>query len=311
MYFTGSTAHNVEMRKRAQQRDWKLNEYGLFTQESEELVAGETEEAVYEALDLAFIPPELRENTGEIDAAAAGELPDLVETADIRGDLQMHTTWSDGTTSVEAMARQAEERGYDYILITDHGPTLPVVDGIETLEELEEQREEIQRVNDAVDVEVLQGIETDITADGLGIDGEMVEAVDLVVASIHQVPAEPTEAVVAAFEQGADILGHPTNRKINERAPADLELDRVMDAAAANDVAIEINAQPRRLDLAWNHVKEYRDRVRFVVSTDAHAPQEMGFMHLGVAQARRGWLEAENVLNTAPLDELLEGLGRG
>ncbi len=303
LYFTGSKDHNVALRKRAQQEGWKLNEYGVM--EGEETVASASEDDVYDALGLEFIPPELRENMGEVDAAARGALPDLVEREDVRGDLQMHTTWSDGDTSIQQMAEAAAAEGHDYIVITDHGPTLPVVDGIASVDELEEQREEIDRVNEDLGIDVVHGIETDITADGLGAPAEMVELVDVVVASIHQTPADPTEAVVDAFRQGADIWGHPTNRKIHEREPVDLDLEQVMDAAAAENVAVEINAQPNRLDLDWQHVKEYRDTVRFVVSTDAHAPQELGYMHLGVAQARRGWLEQGDVLNTAALDDVL------
>ncbi|MDY6766166.1 MAG: helix-hairpin-helix domain-containing protein [Candidatus Nanohaloarchaea archaeon] len=278
LYFTGSKDHNVALRKRAQQRDWMLNEYGVM--EDGEAVAAETEDAVYDALGLAFIPPELRENTGEVDAAADGTLPDLVARDDVRGDLQMHTTWSDGDASIGEMAEAAAREGHDYILVTDHGPTLPVVDGIKTVEELEEQQAEIAAVNEEMDIDVLHGIETDITGDGLGVPDEMVDIVDLVVASIHTKPAHPTDAVVTAFQDGADIWGHPTNRKIHER-------------------------EPNRLDLDWQHVKEYRGTVDFVVSTDAHSPQELGFMHLGVAQARRGWLEAGDVLNTRKKDGLL------
>ncbi|MDY6769642.1 MAG: DNA polymerase/3'-5' exonuclease PolX [Candidatus Nanohaloarchaea archaeon] len=305
LYFTGSKDHNVALRKRAQQRGWTLNEYGLREAgDSGERVAGRTEEEIYAAFDMAFIPPELRENTGELDAAENDGLPELVETGEVRGDLQMHTEWSDGHASIREMAEAAAERGHDYILVTDHGPSIAVTDGITSVEELEEQRAAIEAVNNAVDVEVLQGMEADITADGLDISRAMVDAVDLVVASIHNVPDDPTDAVLQAFADGADIWGHPTNRKIHEREPVDLDLDRVMAAAAEHGVAVEINAQPDRLDLDWQHVKQYRDTVDFVVSTDAHRPQELGFMDLGVWQARRGWLEQDDVLNTRPLDEL-------
>lgn len=307
MYFTGSKDHNVELRKRAISQGYKLNEYGLFS--GEDQVAGGSEEEVYDALGLAYIPPELRENTSEIDAAEKGELPDLVELGDVRGDLQMHTGHSDGNNTVEEMARAAQERGYEYILVTDHGPTIAVTTGIASVEGLEEQQEEIERVNEELDITVLQGIEADITKDGLDIPGEMVETVDLVVASMHRKPEDPTAAVIEAFDQGADIWGHPTNRKINEREPIDLDLEAVMEKAAEENVAVEINAQPRRLDLDWAHVKEYRGKVQFVISTDAHSPREMDFMHLGVAQARRGWLEKEDVVNTRPLEELLDFLG--
>ncbi|MDY6774358.1 MAG: DNA polymerase/3'-5' exonuclease PolX [Candidatus Nanohaloarchaea archaeon] len=304
MYFTGSKDHNVELRTRAQKRDWKLNEYGLFS--GEEQIAGETEEEVYGRFGMDYISPELRENTGELDAAENGELPGLVETGEVKGDLQTHTEWSDGNSSVEEMAERAEEKGYGYLLITDHGPTISVTTGLESVEELEEQRKEVEEVNEEIDVRVLQGIEADVTEEGLDISEEMVEEVDLVVASIHQKPADPTEAVIRAFRDGADIWGHPTNRKLNERKPVDLDLDRVMEKAAEENVAVEINAQPRRLDLDWQHVKEYRGEVKFVTSTDAHSPRELDFMHLGVAQARRGWLETGDVINTRSVEELLD-----
>ncbi|MFB6167176.1 MAG: PHP domain-containing protein, partial [Candidatus Nanohaloarchaea archaeon] len=251
MYFTGSKDHNVELRKRAQREGWKLNEYGLFDEESDERLAGETEEEVYGKLDIDYIPPELREETGEIDAAEGGELPDLVQEGDVKGDFQMHTEWSDGSASVEEMAGKAEELGHDYVLITDHGPSISVVTGIEDVEEMREQRKEIEDANSRFDVEVLQGLEVDIVDDGLGAPEDMVEEADLVVASIHNEPENPTKAVLKAFEQGADIFGHPTNRKLNEREPVDLDLDRVVEKASERDVAVEINAQPKRLDLDW------------------------------------------------------------
>ena len=316
IYFTGSKDHNIALRNRAIDRGWKLNEYGLFDvsgledasgQRAGERVASETEEAVYAALDLDWIPPELREDTGEVDAAAAGELPDLVEVDDVRGDLQVHTDYSDGSHTVREMAVAAAERGLDYVLITDHGPGAPIPSRLDAAA-FADQRDEIDAVNaDAdLDVTVLQGVEAEITADGIAMDDDWFDACDLVVAGMHGGLDDATDLVVDALETyPVDVLAHPTNRLINEREPLDLDLDRVVEAAAAERVAIEINAQPARLDLDWRAVKEFRDAVGYVVSTDAHTAGELDHLHLGVSQARRGWCEAGDVLNTRGLDDLL------
>ena len=322
IYFTGSKDHNITLRNRAIERDWKLNEYGLFdvsavpddenSQRAGDLVAGETEAAVYDALDLDFIPPELREDTGEVDAAASGDLPELVEVEDIRGDLQMHTEYSDGTHDVREMAEAADERGLEYILITDHGPNAPIPSKVDA-ESFYEQGEDIDAVNadDGIDVEVLQGLEVEITADGIDGIESLLGDCDLVVGAMHGRPKNPTELFLEAMrEYPIDIIAHPTNRLLNERDPLDLELDAIMETAAEEQAAVEINAQPERLDLDWRSVKEYRDDVMFVVSTDAHTTGELDLMHLGVSQARRGWCTAANVLNTQSLTDVrsyLEG----
>ncbi len=315
VYFTGSKDHNITLRNRAIDRDWKLNEYGLFdtsgvddgddAQRAGERLASETEEAIYDALGLSWIPPELREDTSEVDAAAAGELPDLLELGDVRGDLQMHTDYSDGTHSVREMAEAAAERDREYVLVTDHGPHAPIPSTLDR-DTFEEQRADIDATNDDLDVTILQGIEAEITKEGLEIPTAWYDHCDLIVAGMHGTPSDPTALVVNAFtEFPIDIFAHPSNRLINEREPLDLDVDTVMETAAEENVAIEINAQPERLDLDWASVKEYRDTVQYVVSTDAHTTGELDFMHLGVAQARRGWCEATNALNTHSLDDLL------
>jgi DNA polymerase (family 10) len=317
VYFTGSKDHNISLRNRAIDRDWKLNEYGLFDvsdvddgrsgQRVGERVAGETEEEIYDALELSWIPPELREDTGEIEAAAADELPTLVELDELRGDLQLHTEYSDGSHSVREMAEAADDRGLDYVLLTDHGPHAPIPSKLDA-DGFEDQQSEIDAVNDDddLDVTVLKGIEAEITADGIDIPAEWIDACDLVVAGVHGRPSNPTEHVIQALrDDPIDILAHPTNRLINERDPLDLDMDAVVEAAAAENVAIEINAQPERLDLAWRAVKDHRESVPYVVSTDAHTTGELDFLHLGVSQARRGWCEADDVLNTRSLSELL------
>ncbi|MFA9517402.1 DNA polymerase/3'-5' exonuclease PolX [Halopenitus sp. H-Gu1] len=317
VYFTGSKDHNITLRNRAIDRDWKLNEYGLFDvsavddargqQRVGERLASETEDTIYDALDLAWIPPELREDTGEVDAAARGELPDLVELDDVRGDLQLHTDYSDGSHDVREMAEAADEQGLEYVLVTDHGPNASIPTTIDS-EGFSDQQAEIEAVNadDDVEVTVLQGIEVEITEDGVDIPAEWIEACDLVVAGIHSQPSDPTDHVVRALREfPIDILAHPTNRLINERDPLDLEMGTVVETAAAENVAIEINAQPERLDLDWQAVKDYRETVSYVISTDAHTTGELEFMHLGVAQARRGWCETGDILNTRSLETLL------
>ena len=315
VYFTGSKDHNITLRNRAIDRDWKLNEYGLFDvsdvdggageRRAGERLAGETEDDVYDTLDLEWIPPELREDTGEVDAAAAGELPDLIELDEVRGDLQLHTDYSDGSHSIREMAEAAAERDLEYILVTDHGPHAPIPSTLDQ-DSFEEQRADIESVNEDLDITVLQGIETEITDSGLGLSDGCHEHCDLIVAGMHSDPSDPTERVVTALRDfPIDIFAHPSNRLINEREPLDLDMETVMETAAEEDVAVEINAQPERLDLDWASVKEYRDTVSYVVSTDAHTTGELDFMHLGVAQARRGWCEAGNVLDARSLDDLL------
>lgn len=347
VYFTGSKAHNIALRNRAIDRDWKLNEYGLFDvsetrrvsdseaqrasdgeaseapreagdagdddagQRAGERIAGDTEEAVYAALDLAWIPPELREDTGEVDAAATNALPDLVATDDLRGDLQCHTDYSDGSHSVREMAVAADERGLEYLLVTDHGPEAPIPSTLGA-DAFDAQRADVADVNadDEISVTVLQGIEAEITESGLGAPDDWCDRCDLVVAGLHSRPDDPTERVVQALREApVDVLAHPTGRLLTERDPLDLNLDAVLGAAAEEGVAVEINAQPKRLDLDWQAVAEYRDTVDFVVSTDAHTTGELAFLHLGVAQARRGWCEAPDVLNTRSLDALRSAFG--
>jgi DNA polymerase (family 10) len=314
VYFTGSKNHNITLRNRAIDRGWKLNEYGLFDvggvddaedgQRAGERLASETESGVYDTLDLDWIPPELREDTGEVDAAAAGDLPDLVDLDDVRGDLQLHTDYSDGSHSVREMAEAAAERDLEYVLVTDHGPHAPIPGTLDR-DTFEKQLADVETVNDDLDITVLQGVEAEITDSGLELSDDWYERCDLIVAGMHSDPSDPTERVVTALQDSpVDILAHPSNRLINEREPLDLDTGTVMETAAEENVAIEINAQPERLDLDWATVKEYRDTVSYVVSTDAHTTGELEFMHLGTAQARRGWCEASNILNTRSLDDV-------
>jgi DNA polymerase (family 10) len=285
-------------------------EAGESGQRVGERIASETEAAIYDHLDLEWIPPELREDTGEVEAAAEDALPELVTETDVVGDLQMHTEYSDGSASVEEMARAAADRGHEYIAITDHGPGAPIPSRL-TREDFDNQQEAIAAVNgdEAIETTVLHGIEAEITDDGLGISREWAADCDLVVAALHDRPDDATERIVHVLDTyPVDILAHPTNRLINQRDPIDLDIEAVVQAAADNGVAIEINAQPGRLDLHWQAVKQHREEVSFVVSTDAHTTGELDNMHLGVSQARRGWCEADNVVNTKPQSEFLTWL---
>ncbi len=320
-YFTGSLEHNVTLRKRALEDDLRVSEYGVFeipegTDPDEmepgegERVTGETEEGVYEALGLVWIPPEMREDRGEIQAAEEDDLPELVELSDIRGDLQMHSTWSDGKNTIEAMARACRERGYEYMAITDHSQRVSVAGGLDE-DELEEQWGEIDGIEEDLNIEILRSLEVDILKDGsLDLDDGHLEQLDLVLVSVHSYmdldEEEQTERIVAAVSHPAvHVLGHPTGRRINEREPYDLNVEAVLEAAREHGVAVELNANPERLDLNDRHVFRARELgVPVVISTDAHGTDNLRYMEHGVAQARRGWLEPEDVLNTRSISEL-------
>lgn len=312
-YFTGSKEHNVALRERARKMGLKLSEYGLFR--GEESIAGATEEEVYEKLGLPWIPPELRENLGEIEAAEEGKLPKLVELSDIKGDLQMHTTASDGRTTVEKMATEAKKLGYRYILITDHSKAVTVANG------LDEKRafENIQRIKAARekvrDIEIWAGAEVDILAGGkLDYSDDLLRQFDIVVASVHSRMTQPgeemTERLLKALENPyVRILGHPTGRRIQQRDPFNFDVERVFDAARKTGVIMEVNASPERLDLCDRHVKLAHDKgMKVVISTDAHSPDHFQFMRYGVMTARRGWMEKKYVINTLPPEKLLAAL---
>ncbi|EMA56125.1 helix-hairpin-helix domain-containing protein [Halococcus thailandensis] len=322
IYFTGSKDHNITLRNRAIDHGWKLNEYGLFDvsdvddvrggQRVGKRIASETEPDIYDTLNTTWIQPELREDTGEVDAAAASELPDLVERSDMKGDLHLHTKYSNGSHSVREIAVAADELGMEYILITDYGPHVPTPHTLDA-ETFDSQQTEIKEVNDDADiaVTVLQGIEAEITDEGLEIPEDWHEACDLVVAGIHSQPSNPTEQVRIAFHEfPIDVFAHPTNRLINEHGSLDLDLNVVMETASDEHIAVEINARPERLDLDWQFIKEYRETVHYVVSTDSHMTDELDNMQLGVSQARRGWCETDNVLNTRSLDDLMAFYGK-
>jgi DNA polymerase (family 10) len=318
LYFTGSKAHNIALRNRALERNLKISEYGVFRgDEHDEHIAGATEAEIYATLDLPYIMPELREHRGEIDAAAQGSLPDLVCLDDLRGNVHTHSTASDGKASLEQLAQAAQERGYEYLAITDHSQRLTVANGL-TPERLRRQIEEIDQLNDTLnDVTLLKGIEVDILEDGtLDLPDDLLQQLDIVVCSIHsklQLPgAQQTERMLRAIEHPAcNIIAHPTGRMINRRPPYDLDMERILQAMAEQGCCIELNAQPDRLDVNDVHARMARERgVKVAISTDAHSIAELDYLRFGVDQARRGWLTAADVLNTRSLAELRDLLRR-
>jgi DNA polymerase (family 10) len=328
VYFTGSKEHNIKLRKRAIERGLRLSEYGVFEEEGDEeevsgerdpwageQVAGRTEEDVYATVELPWIAPELREDRGEVEAAAKGDLPVLVELADMKGDLQMHSTWSDGKDSIEEMVAACAARGYEYMALTDHSKALAMTGGLDA-KRIREQWEEIEEVQARhPEIRILRSQEVDILADGtLDQDDDVLEELDLVVISVHSrfdLPvAEQTARVLAALQHPqVDILAHPTGRLINRRPPFELQLDEVLQCAKDNGVVVELNAHPERLDLKDTHLMLAREMgLKVAISTDAHRVRDLDLMHYGVEQARRAWLSKSDVVNTLPLDEFLRFL---
>ena len=310
-YFTGSKAHNIVIRDRAMQRGLTLNEYGLFRVDDDSRVAGETEEGIYEALDMAWVEPELRENRGEVDAAQRRALPCLVSLKDLRGDLHMHTTVTDGRDDLETMAAAAERLGHQYIAITDHSKALAMANGLDEARALEHAAR-VRALNGRFDgLTLLAGIECDILADGrLDLSHDCLAALDIVVASVHSHfdmdSARMTDRVLRALEcPWVDILGHATGRRLLKRDGARLDMEQITTAAARHGVAMEINCQAERLDLNDAHARLARERgVRLVISTDGHAASALGSLQWGVLVARRAWTTPDDVLNTRRLDEL-------
>ena len=318
-YFTGSKDHNVRLRQRALDHGLSLNEHAFTLQDgsgSEILCASEAE--VYQQLGLPYIPPELREDMGEVEAAEAGRLPELIRLEDIQADLHMHTTWSDGTASIREMALAAKARGRRYIVITDHSPSSAIANGL-SIERLLAQHDEVRQVDAEMngEIRVLHGTEMDIRADGtLDFPDEVLEKLDFVVASLHASLRQPREQITARLLNAirnphVDVIGHPRGQLILERDPADLDMDAVIAAAAEYQTALEINANPARLDLEAPLARLAAGRgVLVTIDTDAHAGYEMDNMRYGVLTARRAWLTAANVLNTWPFDEFERWLHR-
>jgi len=315
LYFTGSKEHNVALRGRANDMGWTLNEYQLATLKGEKRVAGRTEEEIYEKLKLDFIPPELRENTGEIAAAEKHALPKLIELKDMKGDLQMHTTASDGKNSIEEMAEAARELGHEYIAITDHSKAVTVANGLDE-KRVEAHIKKLHAANDKkLGIRVLAGSEVDIMKDGsLDYSDEILAQLDVVVCSIHSYfnldRTAMTERMLAAIENPyTQIIAHPTGRLLLRRDALDYDMEKVLDACAKHGVAMECNSYPDRLDLKDVYLRMCKERgVKVVISTDSHRAANLSFVRYGVTTARRGWLTKKDVINTLPVNEFLEAL---
>ena len=314
-YFTGSKDHNIAVRKLAIELGLKVNEYGVFR--GEERIAGKTEEEVYKAVGLCYIEPELRENRGEIEACKAGKLPKLVELGDIRGDLHMHTRYSDGKNGIEEMAKAAKELGYDYIAITDHSQRLTVAKGLDEKRALEEI-EQIRQIDEKIDgITILAGMEVDILEDGsLDMSDEVLSQLDVVLVAVHYKfnlsKEQQTRRILKAFENPyVNILAHPTGRMIGVREPIALDMETILAKAKEYNIHMEINAQPERLDLTDIHAKMAKEMgVKMAINTDAHNIFSLRYMEYGVNQARRGWCEKSDIINTRSLKELKKLLQR-
>ena len=315
LYFTGSKSHNIALRNMALEQDLKINEYGVF--KGEDQIAGQTEEEIYDICDLPYIPPELRENRGELEAASNGQLPQMIALEDLRGDLQSHTKASDGNASLKEIAQAAQDRGYEYFAITDHSKYVAVTQGLDA-EGLARQIEEIDRLNGQLEgIVLLKGVEVDILEDGsLDLPDDILKELDLTICSIHSKfdlsREEQTERIIRAMDNPYfNILAHPTGRLIGERAPYDVDMERVMEAAQERGCFLEVNAQPDRLDINDVYCKMAKEMgLKIAISTDAHSVNELDYLRFGVGQARRGWLEAEDVLNTRSWKELRKLLKR-
>jgi DNA polymerase (family 10) len=316
-YFTGSKAHNIRIRSLGIDKGLKINEYGVF--KGQKNIAGKTEEEVFKSVGLPYIPPELREDQGEIEAAQNNQLPHLIELKDLKGDLHIHSDWTDGNNTIEEMAQAAKKRGYRYIAICDHSPTIGITHGL-TPERLSQQMEQIDQINKKIaqkkggkNFRILKGIEVDIRSNGqLDFEDDVLKELDVVVGAVHtkftQTKDEMTKRIVKAIENpNVDIIAHPTGRLIGKREPYQVDMDKIMDACKANGKVLELNAYPERLDLSDINCKKAKEKgVKIAISTDAHADAHLEWMEFGVATARRGWIEPQDVINTLPLSKLLK-----
>jgi DNA polymerase (family 10) len=317
-YFTGSKNHNVSLRQRALRMGYTLNEYGLVRMEDNKRVAGKLEEEIYKKLGLEFIPPELRENCGELEAAEKGELPDLITEKDIQGDVHMHTTTTDGRCTIEEMATAARERGYKYMAITDHSKNLAFANGLDDKRAEEHIRTIRSAAKKIEGITVFAGIEVDILAEGeLDLSDSVLEQMDLVIASVHshfqQDSQQMTERLLRAISNpNVSLIGHPTGRILLRREGYNFDADQVFAAAAKAGVAMEHNAYPDRLDLRDQHLRQAKSKgVKFVINTDSHHTSHLEKMRYGVLQLRRAWLTRKDVLNTLSTAEFAKAMRRG
>jgi len=315
-YFTGSKQHNINLRERAHRQGLKLSEYGITNLATQELEKFATEEAFYERQGLAFIPPELREGQQEVERAEQGTMPKLIELSDIKGDLHVHTDWSDGRDSIETMALAAKALGYQYLGITDHSGGRGIAHGLDA-ERLKQQISEIRELNQKIDgIHIFSGIEVDIRADGsLDMPDELLAELEIVIAAVHsgmnQSHEQMTRRIIKAIENpNVDVLAHPTCRLLPGREPVAVDMEAIFQAAAKTNTTLEINGMPSRLDLKDIHAYRARELgVKLVINTDAHGAEHLEFMRFGVGVARRGWCQAQDILNTQPLGEVIAYLG--
>ncbi|HBG25515.1 MAG: DNA polymerase III [Planctomycetes bacterium GWF2_41_51] len=312
-YFTGSKEHSIELRKIAIKKKYKLNEYGVFSGDKQ--IAGKKEEDVYKSLGLPYIEPELRENRGEIEAALNGKLPNLITFGDIKGDLHMHSNYTDGHASIAQMAQVAKKKGYSYIAITDHSQHITVAGGLKP-HDLKKQISEINKTS-VKGITILKGSEIDILEDGsLDLPDEILKQLDVRICSVHYKfnlsKEKQTQRIIKAMDNPYfNILAHPTGRLINKREPYDIDIEKIMQAAKEKNCILELNSFPDRLDINDIFCKMAKDiGVKIAINTDAHRPGDLDFMHFGIGQARRGWLEPKDVINTLPLAQLKKILKR-
>jgi DNA polymerase (family X) len=317
-YFTGSKAHNVALRQRALKMGYTLSEYSLARLDNEEPVAGRTEEEIYAKLNLDYIPPELRENLGEIDAAAQHTLPALISQADLQGDVHMHTGETDGRNTIEEMAEAARAHGYKYMAITDHSKNLAFANGLDDKRAVEHIHR-IHAVNDKIEgIRIFAGIEVDILADGtLDLSDSVLEQMDIVIASVHshfnQSSAEMTDRLLKAVENpNTSLIGHPTGRLLLRRDAYSFDIDAVVKLAAQRKVAMELNSYPDRLDLCDRHLRLAKQHgVKIVINTDSHHTSHLDKIRFGILQGRRAWLTKEDVLNTLPVQKFAKAMKHG
>lgn len=314
MYFTGSKDHNIALRRIAMGKGWKLNEYGLFTgRAGKKQIAGATEKEVYKKLGLQYVEPEMRENTGEVELAQEHNLPRIIGYSDLRGDLQMHTKWSDGAHTIEEMARAAKALGHEYICITDHTGTLRIARGM-TARRIRKQMKEIDKIDRKMqDITILKGAEINIKSNGrIDMSDNVLKDLDIVIAAIHsgfrQSREQITNRIVSAMEnEHVDIIAHPTGRKIQERKPYDVNLEKLFEVSKRTGTLLEINSYPNRLDLSAEDVRAAVEvGCKTVINTDAHSADNLRYIKLGIATARRGWVRKKDVVNTLPLKKLMK-----
>ena len=305
-YFTGSKAHNVVLRTLAKQKGYKINEYGIYEITSEKRVGGDQEEDIYSVLGMSTPEPETRENTGEIELATNQNLTKLIKLEEIKGDLHIHSTYSDGTNTISEIAEIAIKKGYEYIAISDHSPSLKIAKGV-TIDQLKVKKAEIEELNAKLPIKIFFATEVDILSDGsLDYPDEILSAFDLVIASVHSgLQKDTTERLIKAMQNPyVHIIGHPTNRLINKRERSPVDYDKIFATAAKTNTVLEINASPYRLDLDGELIGQAKQYgCKFIINTDSHNINQLDFMPLGVGQAKRGLLETEDVINTLPLKE--------